>query len=234
MRRFPVWPLPAALGAALLAALALGRGAPLLRMPEDLIPNPNAPSRAGDIPLHDGTPRTIRAWSDGYLPTIARGEERLAVPLPHGDCTLLGASQGIATYAKATLPASPRTRQLTLLQVGVAENPAPRRTMPVPLPDEILTVEDLRLSPDGCALAWSVTTRREKPGVGILRRLLPRLVRTVPPRYAVELWRSDADGKNLRPIASAPTDLKPGTLKVAWEESGKLVALWRQKPYSVP
>ena len=180
MKHPAVWVLSLVLGSALLtAAVVRGQGAPMLRLPEDLNVCPAAEvSGVGDSPLFDGTSRKVRGWLDGFYPALTRGDERVSLPLAGVGTTLLGAAHGAVTLLKTTLPAAPPSHTLSLMRVGIAENETPRQQIAVPIPEEILTVDDMMLSPDGRSIAWSVTTRREKPGVHWLRRHFPAVVRT--------------------------------------------------------
>lgn len=238
MKRPAPWLLLPVFAVGCAVALTLRGDAGVLRLPEDMVRSSTVTVRSRSMPLRDGTSRALHRWEVGDVGgfyQLVRGDERVSQYRFGRESTLLGVAGGAATLLKHALPASPKTPALTFERVGVAERRTPSRPFTVRLPEEFVTVHDILLSPDGRSLAWSVFVRRERPGVAWLRKRFPALVRNVAPRYADELWRSDADGARFQPIAAAPHSARKIVLKAGWnEDDGKIAALWNGAALTMP
>lgn len=216
----------------LASALALRTDNTVARIPGDLVLcETDAPwlCSSDTYPLPDSSGRTLQLEADGVL-RLTRAPEDVATHAPKPIGRLLGVTSDFrAVIAESSFPSPrPRNGKITLSSTGIGEHLSPSQSTTLLLPKTIQTLEDAVLSPDSQQIAWYFTSRYERPGIALLRRISSGLAERFPPRQMLEIWVSDTQGGQLHTVAALPESAFDGW-HAAPAPSSMLYMGWSQK-----
>ncbi|WP_394793955.1 hypothetical protein [Armatimonas sp.] len=234
--------------AVIASALALRVDHEVARIPGDLVQCEADASwlcSSDTYPLPDSSGRTLQLEADGVL-RLTRDPEDVATHFHKPIGRLLGVTSDFrAVIAEISFPSPrPKNGQVALTSTPIGEHTAPDQTTLLHLPKTVQTLEDAVLSPDSQQIAWYFTSRYERPGIALLRRIAPGLAERFPPRQMLEVWVSDTQGRQLRTVASLPESAFDGwhaapapssVLYIGWsQKTGKLMIASTGKHYRLP
>ncbi|WP_395094871.1 hypothetical protein [Armatimonas sp.] len=230
------------------SALALRTDHEVARIPGDLVQcETDAPwlYSSDTYPLPDNSERTLQREADGVL-RLTRPPENVATHFHKPIGRLLGITSDFrAVVAEISFPSPrPRDGKITLSSTGIGEHLSPSQSTTLLLPKTVQTLEDAVLSPDSQQIAWYFTSRYERPGIALLRRIAPGLAERFPPHRLLEVWVSDTKGGQLRTVAALPESLPDGwhapptpssVLYIGWsQKTSKLMVAHTGKHYRLP